>query len=149
MTVKKQNIELCISRVSSSRRGPDGEYGYINVRLVDPISGIEFVDMEVPFKEFGSLIVNGPGVEAPTELRGLEWIGKKRVTERRSVFCPIPYSYEKEEHQQWIKDNCQEDGWIVSSYLGNRDSVTYDYKEREKGCTLHYSVYKYVDPEAA
>jgi hypothetical protein len=75
------------------------------------------------------------------ELRGLEFVGKLRVSEPRRIEYPSNDS-NREKMTQWLKDNAQEKGWIVSTYLGSQGSV-----ERKDGkIFLNYHVTKYIDP---
>ena len=74
-------------------------------------------------------------------MRGLEHVGKKKVTEPRTAIAPksIP-SHSRDELRAWLQENRQEDGWIIDSYLGSQNSVTRDQGET----VLRYSVFKYV-----
>lgn len=140
--VLKQKVEIHVGRVSGSSQ-------YINLTLTDPISGVQFADLEIPFEKWGSLIGSGPMEKVDAELRGLQYVGKKRITEPRTASCPID-SYDKTVLEQWLKDNCQEDGWIVSTYLGSQGSVqrVSDRKTHKfERTVLRYNVTKYVDPD--
>lgn len=113
----------------------------ISIRVHDQASGIEFVDAVISHEEFaralGSLQYR-PFIEC--EVLGLEYVGKKRVTEQRSIVCPLN-SYKREELSAWLAENADEDGWLVSTYLGSKGSVS-----RDNGITtLNYSVTKYVE----
>lgn len=76
------------------------------------------------------------------EVRGLQWVGKTRVSEPRKIECPLD-SHDRETLENWLKEHAKEEGWIVSTYLGSQKSI-----ERVKGkTTLHYSVTKYIEPD--
>jgi hypothetical protein len=115
--------------------------GGVNIRLRDIASRIEFVDVEISHAEFSqalSALQERPLIEC--ELRGLEYVGKKRITEARSVECPID-AHDRDVLRGWLKMNCQENGWILNDYLGSQISI-----ERRDGKTvLNYSVTKYVE----
>lgn len=123
--------------LSMAFRGGDG----VNIRIRDNTSRIEFVDVLIGHAEFSralSALQERPLIEC--EVRGLQYVGKQSVTERRSIECPLD-TYDREEMSSWLKENAQEDGWILSAYLGSQSSI-----DRKSGKTiLNYSVTKYVE----
>ncbi|WP_272677553.1 hypothetical protein, partial [Providencia sp. PROV076] len=72
----------------------------------------------------------------------LENVGKKKITENRSVICPIR-SYEKGILRDWLINNKQEDGYILDPYLGSQSSI----QMCDEGTVLNYRVIKYVEVE--
>lgn len=122
--------------VSISRNSNDE----VNIRVYDGASRVEFVDISMTLENYALLITGMSRVEAVGEVRGLEYVGKEKFTENRSVECPLD-TYDKAKLQQWLVDNCQEDGWELNTYLGSQGSIG-----RKGGVrTLNYSVYRYED----
>lgn len=116
----------------------------VNLRIHDGASGIEFVDIQLTLENYAMLITGLSRVEATGEVRGLDKVGKTRVIEKRSVVCPIG-GYDKKVFQQWMIDNCQEEGWELDSYLGSQSSMALNDKGER---VLNYSVTKYVGVES-
>lgn len=114
----------------------------ISIRFNDESSRFEFVDALITHAEFaralGSLQYR-PLIEC--EVRGLNNLGKKRVTEQRRILCPEK-TYDKEKLSAWLMENAKEEGWVVNPYLGSQGSVNYF---SEDGVELFYSVSKYVE----
>lgn len=133
MTTKKINARLSISYPNTD---------CVSIRLHDEESGIEFFDADISHEEFSralSSLSQRPFLHA--EVRGSEYLGKRRITEPRTA--PVPDSYDREFLTQYVKDNMQEDGWILNAYLGSQNSIY-----RENGQTMaRYSVTRYEDVE--
>ena len=124
------------AKVTISRSSDD----IVRIRIRDVASGVEFAEIGLTVEAYGYAITGLSEQEGELEVRGLERVGKKRITEPRTIACPIN-SYDKNLLGAWLKENAQEDGWIVSTYLGSQSSVSH-----EEGKTiLRYSVTKYVD----
>lgn len=126
-------------QISIGRRSDD----VITIELTDPLSRIQFVDAEMTLEAFASAITGLSYVEMNAELRGLEHVGKVRVTEARKVYCPLK-TYDRRTLEKWLEDNMQEEGWMLNSHLGSRDSMSY---AKNAGKNLHYFVYRFVDPD--
>ena len=130
----KLNMKLSISRPSS---------GGINIRIKDDLSHIEFVDASISLEEFAEAVTGLSSRNMVVEVRGLEFVGKKNVTEKRSVMCPID-TYDKNVLKAWLCDNVKEDGWVVNTYLGGQSSVG---RNKEGELLLNYSVSKFIEPQ--
>ena len=117
-----------------SRRSDDK----ICIEIADEASGVTFVVAEIDPYDFAQLITGLHGVKAPCRVRGLDIVGKKKIRESRKVVCAI-HSYDRKFLEQWIVDNCQEDGWIIDSYLGSQNSTF----PSDNGTGLNYAVYRY------
>ena len=130
----KLNLKLSINRPSN---------GGISIRIGDELSGIEFIDANISLEEFAEAVTGLACRPMTAEVRGLEFVGKKRVTENRSIVCPLD-TYDKKVLEQWLVDNAQEEGWMVNTYLGRQSSVC---RDEDGKIILNYSVTKYVDPE--
>lgn len=127
----KIDAKITICRTRSSH-----EDDYISVSVHDDKSGIQFLTMKIGLADFAQCITGLSAVHGEGTVRGLDYIGKKRVSENRSVECPLE-SYDRKELSAWIDANCQEEGWIVNSSLNSQGSV--------RGKTLNYSVTKFVE----
>lgn len=113
----------------------------VNLRIHDAASGIEFIDIQLTLENYAMLITGLSRVEATGEVRGLDKVGKTRIIEQRSVVCPLG-GYDRKVFQQWLIDNCQEEGWELDSYLGSQTSMHLNDKGER---VLNYSVTKYVE----
>lgn len=123
------NVEVGISRTSRDE---------IHIRVQDKTSRAQFVDVCMTPADFTMAITGLYGVEATAEVRGLDVVGKKKITENRSIECPLT-SYDKKALGAWLEEHGKEDGWEVNTYLGSQTSVTH-----LNGKTiLNYSVTRY------
>lgn len=138
--VKKLPFELSISRPVWG----DGRKA-ISLRLTDVASGIQFFDGEVSLENFMEALTGLGNVPGEAELRGLDDVGKKFVSERRSALMPPKMS--RDEAKTYLLTHCQEPGWRIDTYLGSKSSFEYLYaSDRYK---VNYRVFKYVDPVQA
>lgn len=112
----------------------------VSISIEDVNSGIQFAELELSLESFGQAVTGLSYREADLTVRGLEYVGKHRVTEQRTIECPLS-TYNRYELENWLRDNAQEDGWILSTYLGSQSSVSY----REGKTFLKYHVAKYVE----
>jgi hypothetical protein len=112
----------------------------ISIRLRDSASRIEFVDVTMSLDDFARAVTGLSEISAKAELRGLEHVGKTKQIEQRRVECPIK-SYSRDVLQNWLEENCQEEGWIINSYLGSQNSISY----KDDKTIINYSVYRYID----
>lgn len=126
-------------KVSISRRSNDKIY----INVVDEASGIQFLDSAFEPYDFAQMITGLARVEGIAEVRGLEHVGKTKISERRSTVCLIG-GYDRKELTAWLAENCQEEGWILDTYLGSHSSIG---RNAAGETILNYSVYKYVEPE--
>lgn len=111
------------------------------VRIVfrDCESGIEFAECAMSMESFGFAITGLSEQDAELKVFGLEYVGKKCVTEKRSIQCPLS-TYDRKSMREWLQKNAQEPGWILNDYLGSQNSVV-----AKGGKTiLNYSVTKYI-----
>ena len=130
MTKLIGNISIC--RASDNR---------VYIKIEDKNSHIQFVDASMSLEDFASAIIGMGMQKLDMEVRGLKNVGKVRVTEKRSIQCPLN-TYDKNELKEWLVDNAQEQGWIINTYLGSQNSIS-----RVNNITvLKYSVNKFVEP---
>jgi len=116
--------------------------GTIRIEIRDELSRVKFVSATMSPEAFAHAVTGLAEQDAELEVHGLEYVGKRKVTEKRQIACPLEWR-SKDEYTQWLIQNAQEDGWILNTHLGSQDSVTSN--EDGKGCVLRYNVYKYVE----
>lgn len=129
-------VSLSISRPSYG----DGRKK-ISIRIRDELSRIEFIDMEIDLEHFAEALTGLSSRPAEAVIRGVEYLGMTRVTEKRQIVCPLT-SLRREKYVEWLEANAQEDGWLLNSSLGSQSSV----KSMGSETLLNYSVTKYVEP---
>lgn len=137
MTTITTPVELSLTRINSNDEEKDGKFA---LRITDQNSKVGFLTIYITPEQFADL-VSSRYVKADATILGADKIGKKHVSERRSVVCPLQ-AYEKSALRQWIIDNCQEDGWTVFAPLDSQQSII---RNEDGAKTLSYLVYKYVD----
>lgn len=130
----KINTKITITRSSSDE---------IKLRVRDEASRLEFLEIRLTPHDFAMALTGLSEVKCESAaVTGLENVGKTKITENRSVLCPLD-THSKEELADWLIQNAQEPGWILSPYLGSQRSVQYEGDRRR----LNYVVYKYVGSE--
>jgi hypothetical protein len=142
-----QTLQTTIG-ISRPSGGRDTEY--IEIRLRDEVSGIQFAKVKMNLEDFARAITGLSGVECTTEVVGLQNIGKKREYESASVFISdedyenvtgaIKWGYRKEALGDWLVDNHNREGWYIDRYLGSQGSIKYV----EGGKMLNFGYYRYV-----
>jgi hypothetical protein len=123
--------ELAITRSSD---------GNIYLRIEDSNSHAKFVELKLTLEQFAEAVTGLHTSDVEMTVTHLDRVGKSRVREHRSVVCPLD-SWKRELLQQWLITNCQEEGWILDSYLGSQTST----KSVDGGTLLNYAVFKFVD----
>jgi hypothetical protein len=101
------------------------------------------VEFEMKLADFAAALTGLAFVPGDMRVAGLAVVGKQRVSERRSIECPLD-TYDKKELSQWLVENAQEEGWTLNTYLGSQTSVT----RRDDKTILQYSVTKFVEAAA-
>lgn len=114
----------------------------VRIGITDDASGIDFVEAIMTKEAFASALFGLAYVPVNIDVIGLEHVGKKRIYEKRTVVCPLDGWADRETLRKWLEDNCEEEGWILDSYLGSQSSISY----KNGKTVLHYGVTKYVDP---
>ena len=122
--------------VTISRRSDN----VITISIRDDASFIQFVEATMSVEAFGYAVTGLSSQEADIELNGVQYVGKKRICENRTARCPLN-TYNREELRAWLRENMQEEGWLLSDYLGSQGAV----KRIGDETILNYSVTKYVD----
>lgn len=127
----KISVGVSISRNSNNE---------ITLSFSDNASHGRFLEVRMTPEQFAMAITGLGGIEVDAIVRGLDVVGKDKITERRSIECPFS-EYSKEALVGWLIENGQEEGWIVDPYLGSQGSVT-----RNGGKTmLNYRVYRFAE----
>lgn len=125
-----------MAKVTISR----GSDEVVRIRITDEVSRVEFAVLSMTVEQYGYAITGLSGQLVDLKVRGLEYVGKRRITEPRKIVCPLD-TFSKAELSQWLRENAQEDGWLLSDYLGSQNSIV-----RRNGATeLNYTVTKYID----
>lgn len=131
---KPLKAKVTISRVSYH------DCEKVVISIDDVSSGIQFAELELSLESFGQAVTGLSYRDADLTVRCLEHVGKLRITEKRIIECPLS-TYSRYELESWLRENAQEEGWIVNNYLGSQTSISY----KEGKTFLNYSVTKYVD----
>lgn len=124
------------ANVTISRRSNDKVY----ISIQDDASWAEFVEVELTLESYAQLITGISSVEGNAEYRNLDVVGKTKIVEPRKVRSGVK-SYDKKDHQKWLNENCQEEGWILNDRMSSQRSVV---RDTEGNTWLNYSVYKFV-----
>lgn len=122
--------------------------GNISLEFEDVISGVRFMSIDLSYEQFGKLIGTNGSVRMEAEILNAEKLGKKYVSEDRSIVCKedfssLKYADQMKAKQAWLAEHGKEDGWIVSTYLNSQKSIVSNYKDNTE--TFNYHVYKFVD----
>lgn len=112
----------------------------MKIRIQDKASRVAFVQAEISPRDMMMALTGLSHVDCKAKVQGLEHVGKHKVIETRTAKCPLK-TYDKGALVAWLEENCQEPGWILSTYLGSHGSVDHT----SDGTVLRYSVYRYQD----
>lgn len=140
MKIKEPSREQKITASISIGRASNDE---VRIAITDEASGTRFLSVSMTPHDFAMAITGLSFIEVPAIVCGLENVGQKKITERRSVLCPLD-CYDRKILEQWLLDNCQEDGWLIRPYLGSQNSIG---GSSEGGRRLNYSVYRFESVE--
>lgn len=113
----------------------------VRVRAQDQASRVQFVEFHLTLEDFAKLLTNQSHISCEGEVRGLDVVGKTKVTEPRSVTAPSNMSG-RMALSEWLKSTYKEDGWFVDAHLNSQTSITHTHG---KGDILNFRVYKFVD----
>jgi hypothetical protein len=131
--VSKKQIEVELSMARSSN-------GLYYVRVMDETSRTLIVEVEMTGEQYAQALTGlyAGGYKA-TVGKDLSVVGKRRVSENRTIYAPIK-TYDKDKLQAWMKENCQEEGWEIDYYIGSQSSL----RSVDDLTQINYRVYKYV-----
>lgn len=113
----------------------------IRIRITDSTSRIQFVELKMSPHDFAMATTGFSFVPVEAIVTGLEHVGMQKVSEPRTVDCPLK-TYDTNELRAWLIDNAQEPGWTLDAYLGSQGSISTPLSGN--GRTLRYRVYKFV-----
>lgn len=112
----------------------------VTIRFRCEASRVEFATLTLSLEAYAEAITGLSEVQGELQVVSLEHVGKNRITERRSIKCPLKW-VEKNSYASWLKENAQEEGWTLNTHLGSQNSI----QHRDDHTILNYSVTKYVD----
>ncbi len=114
--------------------------GEIKLYIRDDASRIEFAQITMTPHDFANALTGLGEQSGDLSVFGLDYVGKNKISEPRSIECPLSGYQKREILEKWLEENAQEDGWLVSTYLGSKSSVV----TKDGKTILNYSVTKYV-----
>lgn len=123
--------------VTISKRSNDT----VHIVVTDTDANVAFLDLSLSLEQLASALTGLAHVSCTSEVRGLNAVGKVRVREPRSIVRKTDGYPRREDHEQWLRDNCAEEGWQLDTYLGAQRSV----RSVPGGYELNYAAVKYVD----
>lgn len=129
----KINAQLSINRSSRD---------VITLEVNCEDSHTRFLQIEMTPHDFAMIITGLSRYNLEAEVLGLDRVGKVRVRESRSIVMPSS-TYNRDEQEAWLKENAQEEGWILDPALRSQGSTS----SVKDGTKLNYSVYKFVEKE--
>lgn len=112
----------------------------IRIKVRDEKSRNDFVELHISYEDFAAVVTGLSEVKCRGTVKGLENVGKEKVIEERKVEYPGSRHKSREELEQWLLEECQEEGWNVNAYLGSQSSLSYNGDK----LILKYLVYKFV-----
>ena len=98
------------------------------LKVEDEASGAEFLDLEFDAEQLANLM-NQSCAYMEGEARGLEFVGKKRVSEAMEITLPPGLSrYDKKEIAEYLVGVKQvfegeNPGWYLDTYIGSQQSI--------------------------
>lgn len=117
--------------------------GSIRLYVRDDASRLNVVELAMTPEQFAHIITGLFTSDVDAEFEHSDAIGLVRVQEERIVQDPSPHST-KSEKVQFLEENCQEEGWILDTYLGAQNST---YTSKAGIACIRYHVYKFVNPK--
>ena len=132
-------------KITISRRSGGAGGSSVGLAIYDPLSGIQFVDMEFSMEAWGNAVTGLGNTEGEMEVRGLQYVGLKRIWQDFIVEVPdhlLPAYSHKEELVEYARSLVRE-GWMLDPYLGSQKS--FFQKEGKTHARMH--IFKFVEPE--
>lgn len=112
----------------------------MRIKVQDEESRVTFLEMEFTPDEFMRAITGMAYTDAAkAHVSGLEYVGKKKITENRQAIYPGSCTESREKMSAWLESNCAEDGWIIDGYLGSQGSIN----RQDNNAVLNYRVFRY------
>lgn len=113
----------------------------MRIELRDDNSKQIFATLTMTLPDFMKALTGQAHMPFSAVYKNLDVVGLERVREQRIVQEPEGVKH-KLDLEQWLLDNCQEDGWIIDPYLGSQGSRTH----KDGKVFLNYAVYKFIEP---
>lgn len=111
----------------------------MRIRIQDETSQVVFVELKLSLEDMMKCITGLGYVDCKAIYRNLQAVGKTKIMENRVINTGLR-SYDRDKMEQWLKDNAQEEGWILDPYLGSQSSMFHI----DNMTHLRYTVYKYI-----
>jgi hypothetical protein len=111
----------------------------MNIRVQDEASRATFLEIPIEPHDLMMALTGLAYIDVNAVVNELDIVGKQKITEKRSIECPLSGYSKKEELVKWLEGHGKEEGWEVHSYLGSQGSVV----NRDGKTVLNYSVYRY------
>lgn len=124
----------------------------ITLQVRDYLSRVQFLELKITLEQFALAVTGRSLDDVSGEVRGLENVGKTKVSESRCVKLPksTPLHKPTSYIRQWLIDEFKEGGeiyepggWMLDPYIGQQSSVVY----QDDTILVNYGVYKYVKTE--
>ncbi len=115
----------------------------ISIRVKDNTSRTRFLDIEIKLDDFTRAVTGQSEMPIEFAVNGLDRVGKKKITERRSLKMPF-LTYDTKLMGSYLSNNWHEEGWILDPYLGSKGSVDHD----DGMPVLNFSVFRFVEGNA-
>jgi hypothetical protein len=126
-------------KISIGRRSD----GAIVITVQDESSHAQFLELEMTPENFALALTGLALTEARGTVRNLGSVGRHRIVETREAIYPRSSAYDsREKMRAWLEANCQEDGWLLDTYLGSQSSVR---RDEAGNVVLRYRVIRYAD----
>jgi hypothetical protein len=116
-------------------RGSDDK---VRIAIECDESHTRFVETIMDLESFARAITGQGYIHCDAIVRGLEFVGKRKIIETRSIESPN-LGYGREAYREWLKNEYREDGWTVDDYLGSQGSISIGTEKTY----LKFSVYRY------
>lgn len=127
--------KITISRDSSDQ---------IRISINDEFSRERVALLTLGLSDYALLITGQAYISGNVEYGNLANVGKRKVIEKRQVTVP-GLGYSKDAAEEWLRQNAQEDGWILDPTLRSQGSLSHG----DGGSILNYSVFRYVETDGS
>ena len=116
-------------------------HGRVNIRIKDESSRQTVCEVRLTLEDYAMILTGMSEVEGIVEYGKLSVVGKRKVTERRTLEIKCS---DKDKLREHLLDMYRHDTeWTVDPYLSRQTSI--EPLHRDGLYRVNYSVYKYVD----
>ena len=133
--------------ITITRPSYGSEKEVIKIQVRDKNSRIAFLECEITLENYAKLLTGLSEVELDMNVKGLEFVGKKRMMKKHKVLLPpfLQSTYcDKAAVLEWVKDLYEDGVNFVHGRLDSNDSIT---KDCECQYWVNFSTYFYEDTE--